>query len=171
MRRALLFLAFSLAATQAFPQTQLFRGIVKGYSNGHLVQFAAGRIIFPLAKDTLVLDTANAIVHINLANTGLRVFYYDWGPGWQSRIFHFDTGICTDTLVTINAQEPEWYTPFRRSKTCPICRSSRKIIPVVYGLPTRATFKKAGRNKIRLGGCIISPDAPKFYCTRDEFEF
>lgn len=40
-----------------------------------------------------------------------------------------------------------------------------KIIPIVYGLPTNKTMKKAKRGKVHLGGCIISQCDSYFYCT------
>ena len=40
-----------------------------------------------------------------------------------------------------------------------------KIIPIIYGLPSKQTLGKARKGKIYLGGCIVSNCDPNFYCT------
>ena len=40
-----------------------------------------------------------------------------------------------------------------------------KIIPIIYGLPSKATMKKAKRGQLHLGGCEIWECSPYFFCT------
>jgi len=46
---------------------------------------------------------------------------------------------------------------------CPKCNSD-KVIPIVYGLPGADLGEKERRGEIKLGGCLISPKNPKWYC-------
>ena len=54
-------------------------------------------------------------------------------------------------------------------KYCPICGS--ELIPIVYGMPGPEMLKKAERGEIYLGGCLITPDDPKYYCDDCDKEF
>lgn len=46
---------------------------------------------------------------------------------------------------------------------CPKCKS-KKVIPIVYGLPTYETFKSSEEGKIELGGCIVRNNNPNYFC-------
>ena len=52
---------------------------------------------------------------------------------------------------------------------CPYCREKDEVIPILYGVPTHESFKKADRGEIYLGGLDISPY--NYYCKRDDREF
>jgi hypothetical protein len=54
-------------------------------------------------------------------------------------------------------------------EACPFCGGKDEVIPIHYGYPTHATFMKADRGEIYLGGCEVSPYA--YYCKRDDREF
>jgi hypothetical protein len=45
------------------------------------------------------------------------------------------------------------------------------IIPMVYGMPSKRTLKKAKKGKIHLSGCNVSDCDPKFYCVIHKIEF
>ncbi len=47
---------------------------------------------------------------------------------------------------------------------CPRCASVIDPVPVVYGYPTRETFAEAEAGRVRLGGCLIEPEAPDYRC-------
>ena len=38
---------------------------------------------------------------------------------------------------------------------CPKCDSIEKVIPIVYGLPSKDLIKAAERNEVSLGGCTV----------------
>ncbi|GAA4425338.1 hypothetical protein GCM10023188_06170 [Pontibacter saemangeumensis] len=38
------------------------------------------------------------------------------------------------------------------------------IIPIVYGLPTKKTMKKAEKGLVHLAGCIVTDCDPQYYC-------
>ncbi len=46
-----------------------------------------------------------------------------------------------------------------------------KIIPIVYGLPSEKTMRKAKKGLIHLGGCEIYGCDPNYYCTIHKIEF
>ncbi len=46
---------------------------------------------------------------------------------------------------------------------CPKC--GKKLIPVVYGMPTADTFEASERGEVRLGGCCMpNGDKERYYC-------
>lgn len=55
-------------------------------------------------------------------------------------------------------------------KICPHGHRN-KIVPIVYGLPTRFTMLKAKLRIVSLGGCIIPVCPPHWYCKKHEIEF
>ena len=54
---------------------------------------------------------------------------------------------------------------------CPICNSNKDVVPIEYGLPTPQTRKKADKEVIVLGGCIVGDCSPKHYCKKDKLRF
>jgi hypothetical protein len=44
------------------------------------------------------------------------------------------------------------------------------IIPVIYGYPDQKMMEKAKKAEIHLGGCVISPCHPHFFCTIHNIE-
>ena len=54
---------------------------------------------------------------------------------------------------------------------CPICNLKKDVIPIIYGLPDDALFKKGQKGEVKLGGCVVMDDAPQWYCKKCEKEF
>lgn len=48
-------------------------------------------------------------------------------------------------------------------KKCPKC-GSKTAVRIVYGMPTLNLFQEAEAGKVKIGGCIISEDAPEYFC-------
>jgi hypothetical protein len=66
------------------------------------------------------------------------------------------------------------YCKFDRSihnKTCPVCNKTNKVIPLIYGFPTKKAFRKEKRGKYKLGGDGITDCNPNWYCKRDKLNF
>ena len=91
--------------------------------------------------------------------------------GWKSKIFEFQTGHCNDGVYQIFVPDTLFYKSFQKSKTCPICKQAKYLIPIQYGLPSPRISKKAKERKVILGGCFIYDWNPVWHCTKDEFEF
>jgi len=51
----------------------------------------------------------------------------------------------------------------RKKKMCPKC-GSNDIWRILYGLIPNFDEKELEKNKVRLGGCIVSSDSPKWEC-------
>ncbi|RPD41662.1 hypothetical protein [Chitinophaga barathri] len=164
--------AFTLSGlfgfTGSFAQTGKMR--VRAVMQDH-VPIAAGSVIFPLLKDTVVIDTTNYPgVEIDITQKGRELFYYSWGD-WKSRVYRYPEGGVTDTLVELAAPDTTYYASFVKRKICPLCLSGKNIIPVVYGFPSPELFKKAGKGKVYLAGCVISEVRQSLYCRKDDFVF
>lgn len=52
--------------------------------------------------------------------------------------------------------------------TCPVCKSDKNSIPVVYGKPSAQGIERAEKGEIKLGGCMAGQDSPKHYCKKDK---
>lgn len=50
-----------------------------------------------------------------------------------------------------------------RKVFCPKCKSEN-VAPIIYGMPTYSTFKRAERGEFFLGGCEIMPCQPDYKC-------
>jgi hypothetical protein len=58
----------------------------------------------------------------------------------------------------------------KNKRVCPQCQS-KKVIPIIYGMPTEETFNEAESGKVILGGCCISEGSPEWHCTDCEYQF
>lgn len=55
--------------------------------------------------------------------------------------------------------------------TCPVCKSHKDVIPIVYGKPATVTIQRAERGECWLGGCVVGTNSPRYYCRKDKKEF
>jgi len=59
-----------------------------------------------------------------------------------------------------------------KEKVCPSCSKKNKVIRILYGYPNDDNvFEKEKEGKLRIGGCVVSNDSPKYYCKRCDLEF
>ena len=68
----------------------------------------------------------------------------------------------------------------RKSSKCPSCKAG-KLIPIIYGLPSREVMEQSERGEVELGGCIITEvfdpktglvnGDPELYCPKCEGRF
>ena len=56
-------------------------------------------------------------------------------------------------------------------KQCPKCSNTKYVVPIRYGMPGPAMQQDFYEGKIKLGGCGIIENAPKWYCNKCEYEF
>lgn len=63
-----------------------------------------------------------------------------------------------------SVERPVGERPRTGEVACPRCGSTIDPVPVVYGYPTPETFAEAEAGRVRLGGCVIEPEAPDFRC-------
>jgi hypothetical protein len=55
------------------------------------------------------------------------------------------------------------YSAVVKPNECPNC-GKKTVVPIAYGLPSEATFKKVNKGKFMLGGCCITDDDPAWGC-------
>ena len=55
------------------------------------------------------------------------------------------------------------YESDRKPRCYPKCKS-KKVLRIIYGIPTYEVYLKAQEGKFALGGCCISDDNPKQEC-------
>lgn len=54
---------------------------------------------------------------------------------------------------------------FLKKSKNPICpKCNKKLVEIVYGMPSSEMFKKAKNKEVKLGGCEITEYDPKYYC-------
>jgi len=53
---------------------------------------------------------------------------------------------------------------------CPQCQS-KKVIPILYGMPTMEAVEASEAGKLFIGGCCIDADSPDWHCQGCEHEF
>ena len=56
-------------------------------------------------------------------------------------------------------------------KECPKCSSKENVIPIQYGYPGPEMWKESDMGEIKLGGCGIVENAPKWHCSKGKNEF
>ena len=52
---------------------------------------------------------------------------------------------------------------YQMKRKCPKCKSD-KVIPIEYGMPGIELIEMENRGELKLGGCIVMPNNPKWYC-------
>ena len=53
---------------------------------------------------------------------------------------------------------------------CPQCQS-KKVVPILYGMPTMEAVEESEAGKLFIGGCCIGDESPKWHCQDCEHEF
>ena len=51
----------------------------------------------------------------------------------------------------------------RRKPDCEHC-DSPQVVPIIYGMPDPCLMESAGLGEVELGGCIVHPSNPVWYC-------
>ena len=70
-----------------------------------------------------------------------------------------------DTLISLNLVYPPPCTFTTDKKPKCIDGHTDKIIPTVYGLPSKKTMDKAKKGKVHLAGCNLTGCDSRFWCT------
>lgn len=66
--------------------------------------------------------------------------------------------------------KPEEQEEKGSKKNCPRCRSI-DIIPIQYGLPSGDMKEKHDKGQVKIGGCVVGEDSPRWYCKDCDYEF
>ena len=79
--------------------------------------------------------------------------------------------VTKDTIINLNINYPPPCQYNKNETNCPICHKHDKVIPILYGLPSKKLMRQANKGKAFLGGCVISYCEPNWYCKRDKKRF
>ncbi len=79
--------------------------------------------------------------------------------------------VSDNSKTTVTLRLPPGDCSESKSKNCPIDGSAVEVIPIVYGLPSAKTMRKAEKGKVWLGGCIVTGCDPQWYCQRHKHEY
>lgn len=55
-------------------------------------------------------------------------------------------------------------------RVCPDC-NSKQVINIVYGYPSQDIAGDAEKGKVKLGGCVIKPENPIYFCKECQNEW
>jgi CarboxypepD_reg-like domain len=91
----------------------------------------------------------------------------------EGHIDFTDVTVKCDSTLQFNIPFP-WpciYEKSRNNKTCPVCGKQDQVIPIIYGYPNKKMLRKAAKNKILIGGCLVFDCQPNWYCKRDFKKF
>ncbi len=58
----------------------------------------------------------------------------------------------------------------QRPSFCPKCHS-KDIVEIIYGYPSSEAWELEAEGKLALGGCIVDPENPSWYCNDCENKF
>jgi hypothetical protein len=119
---------------------------IKLYFDGKVVQEGQSDFNGNFAFDNINANTYNLELHY---------------VSWTKRVVNID--VHNDINMTI-------YFPCTPSDSqiCPH-KHSDNIIPIVYGMPSVKTTKRAEKGKIKLGGCVSSCE--KWHCKTHNIDF
>lgn len=121
-------------------------------------------------NDTIInnLDTGSQIIDIH---SSIRVGKYD---KTFSSLIDFEIFKDSITRLTINFPEDCKSNRNALSITCPKCKRTDKILPIVYGL-TVPLFDETGKliksEPFYSGGCMVTKCDASWYCNRDRLKF
>jgi len=60
---------------------------------------------------------------------------------------------------------------FRKPEKCPKCKSTNDVIQIQYGYPSARMAEDREAGKIILGGCIVAPENPDWYCKKCDYKW
>jgi len=126
--------------------------------------------------DSIIKETATT-ANFNFADIPKGIYSLSIKQIGQRDFIIDSLQILKDTAITLDLSYPPpcrvtYLTYVKNEKPkCTKGGHTDSIIPIVYGLPTQKTMKKANKGLVHLGGCIISDCDPHYYCTIHKIEF
>ncbi len=162
LSKLILILAILCYSVLIFAQTG---GIIKGHVHDTIFDI-------PLSYAQVSIDERNireftdiegdfVLKNVPVGVHHLRVYI----SGYQDSVLTIP--ILDSSVVELYIKFPPYCKFNRMFKICPICEKADKVVPVVYGYPSKKGLRQSKRGKIALGGCIMTDCDPHWYCKRD----
>ena len=166
MKKLGLLLIVCAVVESTFSQNKVFKGRILLKDSFSVND---GVVVFPLNSDTVFIGKSG-VVDIDLSKIENRVFFFQW-MDLKSKVFRFSTANVQTKIFDVDVPDQKFYINYQTQYLCPICSSSKAIVPIIYGFPSEKDFHDAEEGKIKLGGCDIYTHQPKFHCKGDNFSF
>ncbi|MBR9859585.1 carboxypeptidase-like regulatory domain-containing protein [bacterium] len=166
MKRFITILYFLTIAQFCFPQTASIEGHVHNINEDKGLAFAYvvldGEKIVALTNDygDFTIDSLSEGFH------SLKITYFGYQDLTVDSIY-----VAHDTVINLYIEFPPPCKYDRKNKKCPVCHKKDKVIPIIYGLPSKGLVTESEKGKVRLGGCEVTGCDPHWYCKRDNKEF
>lgn len=163
--KVFLALAFFIVSANCFSQVAYIKGQVKDATEKGEVKNAS---LHFLKNDTTILTGTHGSYKIELTKyLSDSVIISHWSLGTIRYFFNLKdkSSVTKDFHFSIACRD------VKKTDVCPMCKSNKQVIQIVYGFPTQETIKRAEKGELWLGGCMIEPCMPYYYCKKDGFEF
>ena len=164
MRTFLLTIFIFLISLNAFCQTGVIQGQVYDRRENQVLAFANVWLVDTKKGTTTDLNGNFKIDSLPTGKYDLKVSFIGYGDTTIKaiKVLHDST-----LNIKIVFPSPCPYDSLMKDKTCPICRKSNKVIPIVYGLP----IGKLDKKNFYYAGCVITSCDPTWYCKRCKKKF
>ena len=126
---------------------------------------------YNLVKDSFSNDMKNFCFR-NLEQGNYKILVS--GEGYDPKMTTIETKIGnkdTTHIDVITSYSRLKLIPGQFNGICPICNKSDSLRKFFYGLPSSSGWKRIKKEKLILGGCMISDENPEFRCLRDSVDF
>ena len=163
--KALLTLCIFLQAMRGFSQVAMLKGQIHDSTQYNIV---SGAQIQFIKNDTTIASNYTGWFQIKLTkhlNDTIVVSHSTLG------ISKIAISLQNKEVKEIHIHLPKSCKSIITSKTCPKCKSTKDVISILYGLPTKTGRQKADNGEVWLGGCVVDDCSPQHYCKKDKLEF
>ncbi len=170
MKTFITILTILITSQFCLPQTGTIKGNIYDTVENRPVSFASLSLVDSMIdREMRVMTDINGNFIINNIPVGiydLRISYVGYPDTTLKSI-----KVVQDTVTELKIKYPPFCKYDKRNKTCPICKKTDEVIPIIYGYPSKKLLKEARKGKVKLGGCLVSACHPHWYCKRDKKEF
>ena len=167
MKQSLLYILLILTLN-SFCQHGTLKGIVRnGVDN------------IPSPYITIVLNQKNKLIAATNSDSTGHFEIDNISPGEYELMFSFvgyqsykipKFSVINDSTTFLETKYPCPTGKSKSKNTCPYGHKNN-IVPIIYGLPTENTLKRANKGKCELGGCLVTDCDPKWYCKEHKISF
>ena len=167
MKRMLIYILLFFSIN-SFCQTGTIKGIVRDGIDNIPSKFMT---IGLFQNNELIIGTiSDSTGHFEIDSISAGKYNLEFSfVGYQKHAIS-EIHVFSESKIFLEAKYP---CPFGNNKSKKICPFGHRnnIVPIVYGLPTDKTLKKASKGKCVLGGCIATECDPKWYCKDHKIRF
>lgn len=153
-----------------FPQNGKIKGIARNgvtFENSPFVNISLTKNI---DKKIIQFTNSDTVGNFEFQNIPQGVYDLNFSFIGYSNYTYKNIAIHKDSTTYLLIQFPCPNGTKSVKKKCPFGHRDN-IIPIIYGLPSEKSLKKADQGKIELGGCIVTECDPKWYCKTHRIKY